>query len=67
MANSTAIYCLVQQVGQIVGTSGSAAALQQLFRQRLDVNLKNNLPEKAKVAPLFLFTNRAIRHSMLIR
>ncbi|RFU25076.1 hypothetical protein B7463_g11259, partial [Scytalidium lignicola] len=39
MANATAIYCLVQQIGQIVGTSGSTAALQQLFRLRLGVNL----------------------------
>ncbi len=50
MANATAIYCLVQQVGQIVGTSGSAAALQQLFGVRLGVNLDGTpLPKKTKV------------------
>lgn len=50
MANATAIYCLVQQVGQIVGTSGSTAALQQLFRLRLGVNLDDTpLPKKIKV------------------
>lgn len=50
MANATAIYCLIQQIGQIVGTSGSTAALRGLFGLRLGVNLDDILPrEKAKV------------------
>lgn len=49
MANATAIFCLVQQVGQIVGTSASTAALQQLFGSRLGVNLSDALPEKTQV------------------
>ncbi|KOS37073.1 hypothetical protein ACN38_g12150 [Penicillium nordicum] len=50
MANATAIYCLIQQIGQIVGTSGSTAALRGLFGLRLGVNLDDILPrEKAKI------------------
>jgi hypothetical protein len=50
IASATAIYCLVQQIGQIVGTSGSTAALRQLFRFRLGANLDGTIPsEKTKV------------------
>jgi hypothetical protein len=50
LASATAIYCLAQQIGQILGTSGSTAALQQLFRLRLGVNLDGTpLPEKTEV------------------
>ncbi|KAJ5643392.1 MFS general substrate transporter [Penicillium longicatenatum] len=49
MANATAIYCLVQQVGQIVGTSASTTVLQQLFGLRLGVNLSDALPEKTQI------------------
>ncbi|KAJ5387068.1 MFS general substrate transporter [Penicillium cosmopolitanum] len=49
-ANATAIYCLVQQISQIVGTSGSTAALHQLFRLRLNANLDGTaLSDKAKI------------------
>ncbi|CAG7931701.1 unnamed protein product [Penicillium olsonii] len=48
MANATAIYCLAQQIGQIVGTSGSTAALQQLFRLRLGANLTGT-PNSTKI------------------
>lgn len=49
-ANATAIYCLVQQFSQIVGTSGSTAALHQLFGLRLNANLDGSvLSDKAKV------------------
>ncbi|KAJ6096443.1 MFS general substrate transporter [Penicillium sp. IBT 16267x] len=49
MANATAIYCLVQQVGQIVGTSASTSALQRLFGLRLGVNLDDALREKTQI------------------
>ncbi|CAI7592582.1 unnamed protein product [Penicillium manginii] len=50
IASATAIYCLVQQIGQIVGTSGSTAALRQLFRFRLGANLDGTIPsEKTKI------------------
>lgn len=39
MASATAVYYLSQQVGQIIGTSISTAALQRLFRLRLSVGL----------------------------
>ncbi|KAJ5780601.1 MFS general substrate transporter [Penicillium paradoxum] len=39
MASATAVYYLSQQVGQIIGTSVSTAALQGLFRLRLDIGL----------------------------
>lgn len=48
MASSTAVYYLSQQVGMIIGTSVSTAALQQLFRLRLDVDL-GPLPQKIQV------------------
>ncbi|KAJ5787325.1 MFS general substrate transporter [Penicillium paradoxum] len=46
MANATAIYCLAQQIGQIVGTSGSTAAFKQLFSLRLGVNLSDTPLDK---------------------
>ncbi|CEO58558.1 hypothetical protein PMG11_03271 [Penicillium brasilianum] len=47
MASATAVYYLSQQVGQIIGTSVSTAALQQLFRRRLDIDLGSiSLPRK---------------------
>ncbi|KAJ6143007.1 MFS general substrate transporter [Penicillium samsonianum] len=41
LASATAVYYLSQQVGQIIGTSVSTAALQQLFHFRLDIDLGN--------------------------
>lgn len=50
MARATAVYYLSQQVGQIIGTSVSTAALQQLFRRRLDIKLGSiPLPKKDQV------------------
>lgn len=50
MASATAVYYLSQQVGQIIGTSVSTAALQQLFRLRLDIDLGSiSLPRKDQV------------------
>ncbi|KAJ6010862.1 MFS general substrate transporter [Penicillium sp. IBT 35674x] len=60
MANATAIFCLVQQVGQIVGTSASTAALQQLFGSRLGVNLSDALPEKTQIIQKLLQNYGAI-------
>lgn len=55
IANSTAIYFLSQQMGQIVGTSGSAAALQKIFSNRLGVNFGDiSSPVKNKVMLCFL-------------
>ncbi|RAK76332.1 MFS general substrate transporter [Aspergillus fijiensis CBS 313.89] len=39
LASAIAVYHLAQQVGQIVGTSVSAAALQRVFRARVAVGL----------------------------
>lgn len=50
IASATAVYYLSQQVGQIIGTSVSTAALQQLFRNRLDIDLDSiSVPKKDQV------------------
>jgi hypothetical protein len=50
MASATAAYYLSQQVGQIIGTSVSTAALQQMFHNRLDIDLDSiSLPNKDQV------------------
>ncbi|OKP11836.1 hypothetical protein PENSUB_2702 [Penicillium subrubescens] len=50
MASATAVYYLSQQVGQIIGTIVSTAALQQLFLHRLDIDLGSiSLPKKDQV------------------
>lgn len=50
MASATAAYYLSQQVGQIIGTSVSTAALQQMFHNRLDIDLGSiSLPNKDQV------------------
>ncbi|RAL07256.1 MFS general substrate transporter [Aspergillus homomorphus CBS 101889] len=41
LASAIAVYHLSQQVGQIIGTSVSAAALQHLFRWRVEVGLED--------------------------
>lgn len=64
LASATAIYCLAQQIGQIVGTSGSTAALQQLFRLRLGVNLNGTpLPDKTEVSALSKYLDVHLRYS----
>ncbi|KAJ5762888.1 MFS general substrate transporter [Penicillium manginii] len=50
MASATAVYYLSQQIGLIIGTSVSTAALQRLFGYRLEMNLVDIVaPEKTKV------------------
>ncbi|PYH43055.1 MFS general substrate transporter [Aspergillus saccharolyticus JOP 1030-1] len=48
LASAIAVYHLSQQVGQIVGTSVSAAALQQLFRLRVNAGL-GDMPGKREL------------------
>lgn len=55
MASATAAYYLSQQVGQIIGTSVSAMALQHLFRFRLDIWL-GDIPLSKRIQ-VFLVSN----------
>ncbi|KAF7593672.1 hypothetical protein BBP40_011081 [Aspergillus hancockii] len=50
LASATAVYYLSQQVGQIIGTSVSATALQHLFRFRVHIGLSEiPLPQRIRL------------------